>query len=60
MRSAISQKDALWYYLSVDLKKHNKLVNITTTTKQTHKYGEQTNGYQRETERERGNIKIGD
>ena len=30
----------------MDLKKHNKLVNITTTAKQTHKYGAQTSGYQ--------------
>ena len=38
--------NTVWYHLYVESKKYNKLVNITKK-KQTHRYREQTGGYQR-------------
>ena len=44
-----------------DLKKYNKLVNITTTKKKwTPRFREQTSGYQWGKRRVRGNTGIGD
>ena len=40
-----SDKDKLWYHLYRESKKYNKLVNITKK-QQTHRYREQTSGYQ--------------
>ena len=47
MLSEVSQTktNAVWYHLYVKSKKQNKLVNITQK-KQTHRYREQTSGYQ--------------
>ena len=50
----------VWYHLYVESKKYNKLVNITKK-KQTHRYREQTGGYQMGDGRwGRGNIGVGD
>ena len=38
--------NTVWYHLYVESKKYNKLVNIINK-KQTHRYREQNNGYQR-------------
>ena len=48
MLSEISQTktNTVWYRLYVESKKYNKLVNIMRK-KQTHRYEEQTSGYQR-------------
>ena len=51
-----SDKDKYWYCLYVESTKYNKLVNIIKK-KQTHRYREQTNGYQ--WGRGRGNIGVG-
>ena len=40
-----SEKNIVGYHLYVESKKYNKLVNITKK-KQTHRYREQTSGYQ--------------
>ena len=47
MLSEISQRktNTVWYHLYVESKKYNKLVNIIKT-KQTHRYREETRGYQ--------------
>ena len=47
MLSEIRQKktNTVWYHLRVESKKYNTLVNITKK-KQTHRYREQTSGYQ--------------
>ena len=42
-----------------NLKKYNKLLN-KTQKKQTHRYREQTSGYQLEEGKGRGNIRVGD
>ena len=38
------ERHTVWYYLYMESKKYNKLVNITKK-KQTHRYREQTSGY---------------
>ena len=47
MLSEISLKKTnnVWYHFYGEFKKYNKLVNITKK-KQTHRYREQTSGYQ--------------
>ena len=47
MLSEISQRktNTIWYHLYVESKEYNKLVNMTKK-KLTHRYGEQTGGYQ--------------
>ena len=39
------ETNTVWYHLYVESKKYNKLVNIAKK-KQTHRYREQTSGYQ--------------
>ena len=56
MLSEISRQreaNTVWYHLYVESKKYNKLVN-TTKKKQTHRYREQTGGYQWGEGREEG------
>ena len=49
------------YHLYVEYKKYNKLVNILNNKKETtHRYREQTCGYQQGERRGRGNTGIGD
>ena len=43
--SKLSKTNTVWYHLYVDFKKYKRLVNIRKK-KQTHKYREQTSGYQ--------------
>ena len=57
MLSELSQTSIVCYHLYVESKKHNKLVTITKK-KQTHRYREQTSGYQWGEGRD-GNIGVG-
>ena len=62
MLNEISQTETniVWYHFYVEFWKYSKLVNIATTTKQVHKYTEQSSGYQwREGKRE-GQYEGGD
>ena len=58
MPSKISliKTNIVWYHLHVESKKYNKLMNLTKK-KQTHKYREQTSGYQRGERRGKGQYK---
>ena len=47
------------YHFYVESKNYNKLVNITKN-KQTHRYREQTSGYQWGEGKERGNVRAGE
>ena len=51
--------NTVWYYLYMESKIYNKLVNITKE-KQIHRYREQTSGYQWGEGRGRGNMGVGD
>ena len=51
------ETNTVWYHLHVESKKYNELVN-KTKKKQTHRYGEQTSGYQWGEGRE--NIGVGE
>ena len=57
MLSELSQTNTVLYHLYMESKKYNKLKNIRKK-KQTHRYGEQTGGYQGGGER--GEIGAGD
>ena len=53
------KRNTIRYYSYVESKKYNKLVNIIKR-KQTHKYREQTSGYQWGERRGRSNKRVGD
>ena len=53
------QTNTVCYHLYVESKKYNKLVNITKK-KQTHRYREQTSGYQWGEGREEGKHMAGE
>ena len=52
------KKNTVWYHLYVESTDDNKLVNITEK-KQTHRYREQTSGYQWGEGREGVNVGVG-